>query len=228
MLQPPNRPVQPKVQSLPHRKPTEGRDFWVLDDALPNALEVRERQLSRKDWTLGAPYRAESWPGMRAIPALLPEELERLEAWVKKQTGAKKLWQQTTKEGETLNHNCVQVVAASECGQKPHTDSRALCKYASVLYLSPNVPPSCGTSFFRVRLPNGSLGGNIVPPPHANLVEALGTRFVSPSLFVEDVRIDYKFNRLLVYRADLIHSATRYWGESPADRRMTAVFFWMA
>jgi len=195
---------------------------------MPNALEVRRRQLERKDWTLGAPYRDESWPGMRAIPALLPAELEHIEGLVKKLTGAKKLWKQTTEDGHTLNHNCVQLVAASESGPKPHTDSRKLCKYAAVLYLSPNVPAACGTSFFRVRLPNGNLGGNVVPPPHANLVEALGTRFVPPNLFVEDKRIDYVFNRLLVYRADLIHSATRYWGEAPADRRMTAVFFWMA
>ncbi|MFX8778324.1 DUF6445 family protein, partial [Acinetobacter baumannii] len=78
--------------------------------------------------------------------------------------------------------------------------------YAAVLYLSPNVPPECGTSFFRVRLPGGQPGGNMVPPPHANLVEALGTRFVPPDFFVEDTRIDYRFNRLLVYRANLIHS----------------------
>jgi hypothetical protein len=224
---PPKPPVAPNVHILPHRNIQQGRDFWLLDDAVPNALEIRERLLQRKDWTLGAPYRKEAWPGMRALPALLPEEIAPIEAWVKKQTGATRLWQPTSPEGTTLNHNCVQLVGARESGPKPHTDSRKLCKYAAVLYLSPNVPPSCGTSFFRVRMPNGQLGGNVVPPPHANLVEALGTRFVSPDLFVEDMRVDYRFNRLLVYRADLIHSASRYWGEAMAERRMTAVFFWM-
>lgn len=217
----------PRVDLLPHRKLQQGRDYWILDGALPNPLEVRARCLARKDWTLGAPHRAESWPGMRAIPALLPEELEPIEAWVRAQTGAKRLWQPATPEGTTLNHNCVQVVGELEGGAKPHTDSRPLCRYAAVLYLSPNAPAACGTSFFRVRLPNGQLGGNQVPAPHANLVEALGTRLVPPDLFVEDLRVDYRHNRLLVYRADLIHSASRYCGRALQDRRMTAVFFWM-
>ena len=76
-------------------------------------------------------------------------------------------------------------------------------------------------------LPDGRLGGNQVPAPHANLVDALGTRFVPPDMFVEDVRVDYKHNRLLVYRADLIHSASGYHGRALAEKRMTAVFFWM-
>ena len=96
------------------------------------------------------------------------------------------------------------------------------------MYLNPDVPDDCGTSFYRQRLPNGQLGGNTVAGPHANLVEALGTRFVSPGSFVEDVRIDHRFNRLLLYQANLIHSATAYWGHELAEKRMTAVFFWMA
>jgi Family of unknown function (DUF6445) len=214
--------------SLPYRKPREGRDYWTLDDAVPNAVEIRERCLARTDWMLGFPHRSESWPGMRAQPALLPEELARLEAWVKVRTGAKRLWQERSPDGAMLNHNCVQLVGEDESGPRPHTDSKALCKYAAVLYLSPGVPATCGTSFYRVRMTDGQLGGNVVPAPHHNLVEALGTRFVPPDMFVEDVRVDYRFNRLLAYRGDLIHSARAYWGRRPADRRMAAVFFWMA
>jgi hypothetical protein len=41
------------------------RDYWgVLEGALPNAMAVRERLLARTDWTLGAPYPCESWPGV--------------------------------------------------------------------------------------------------------------------------------------------------------------------
>lgn len=49
-----------------------------------------------------------------------------------------------------------------------------------------------------------------------------------PDAFVEDVRIPNRFNRLLVYSAAMIHSATAYCGEVLADQRMAAVFFWMA
>ena len=43
------------LRILPYRKPTEGRDYWLLDDALPNALQVRERCLAKTDWIEGYP-----------------------------------------------------------------------------------------------------------------------------------------------------------------------------
>ena len=218
-------PSQPRI--LPYRKPTLGRDYWIIDDALPNALAVRERALQRTDWIEGFPRKPESWPGMRIIPGLEANELATIEDHVRHATGITKLSVETAPDGADLNHNCVQVVGEEECQSRPHTDSLRLCKYAAVLYLNPDVPDDCGTSFYRQRLPNGQLGGNIASPPHANLVEALGTRFVPPNSFVEDLRIDHRFNRLLIYRANLIHSATSYWGFDLIEKRMAAVFFWM-
>lgn len=220
-------PPTPMLRMLPYHKPTEGRDYWVFDDVLPNAHAVRTRCLNKQDWALGFPHTGESWPGRRAIPALEPDEIAHIEARVMQATGAKKLWVQQTPEGKTLNHNCVQVVGEKEAGARPHTDSLALCRYAAVLYLTPDAPSQCGTSFFRQRMPNGQLGGNIVSKPHNNLVDALGTRFVPPNSFVEDLRIPNKFNRLLLYSAAVIHSATAYCGNVLADERMAAVFFWM-
>ncbi|GAB3096301.1 DUF6445 family protein [Lysobacter terrae] len=217
-----------RLPILPYRKPTEGRDYWVLDNALPDPDAVRARLLARTDWYEGYPHKPESWPGLRAMPALEAEELAPLEAWVRKVTGAQKLWVESTAGGGTLNYNCVQVVGYNECEPRPHTDSRALCRYAAVLYLNPNVPDECGTSFYRQRLPGGQRGGNMVQAPHNNLVEALGTRFVDINAFAEDIAIPHRYNRLLVYRANLIHSATCYWGQTLEKKRMAAVFFWMA
>ncbi len=216
------------MKSLPYRKPTEGRDYWLVDDVLPDPLAVRARTLARTDWVEGYPRRPESWPGMRVIPGLEPAELALVEAQVRRVTGMKKLWVERATDGGMLNHNCIQVVGEDECGQRPHTDSRKLCRFAAVLYLNPDVPDDCGTSFFRQRLPSGQLGGNIVTGPHANLVEALGARFVPPNSFVEDVRLPHKLNRLLVYHGNLVHSATAYWGHALEEKRMAAVFFWMA
>ena len=56
-------PTERGPRVLPYRKPTEGRDYWLIDDALPDALAVRERALARDDWNLGYPHRPESWPG---------------------------------------------------------------------------------------------------------------------------------------------------------------------
>ncbi|WP_405554092.1 DUF6445 family protein [Streptomyces sp. NBC_01171] len=223
---PPGTPAALPV--LPYRKPTEGRDYWVLDDALPDAGAVRERCLAKEDWAEGYPYTSETWPGLRATPGLEPGELACVERLVKKATGAKELWVQRTPGGGTLNHNCVQVVGEGESEPRPHTDSRALCRYAAVLYLNPAVPKSCGTSFYRQSLPGGRLGGNVVQAPHNNLVDALGTRFVASDAFAEDVRVPHRANRLLLYNANLVHSATAYTGRTLEEKRMTAVFFWMA
>jgi hypothetical protein len=44
----------------------------------------------------------------------------------------------------------------------------------------------------------------------------------------EDMRVQNVFNRMILYKANLVHSATGYFGEAMPDRRLTAVFFWMA
>lgn len=106
--------------ALTYRKPQQGRDYWVLDNVLPNAAEVAQRCFARQEWELGAPHRQEPWPGMRSAGDLLPQ------AW------------------------------------------------------------------------------------H------------------EELRVENRFNRMLLYRANLVHSASSYFGCDHADKRMTAVFFWMA
>ncbi|ALN86286.1 hypothetical protein LC55x_3023 [Lysobacter capsici] len=220
-------PPRPLLPILPYRKPTPGRDYWVVDDVLPDPDGVRARFLAKTDWSQGYPYKPESWPGQRAMPGLSDEELAIVETRVREALGATRLWVGAAPDGQTLNHNCVQVVGIDECEPRPHTDSRTMCRYAAVLYLNPSVPDHCGTGFYRQRLGNGQRGGNTVSPPHANLVEALGTRFVAPDAFVEDVVVPHRYNRLLLYRANLIHSASGYWGRTLDTMRMAAVFFWM-
>lgn len=219
---------QAPLPVLPYRKPTKGRDYWVLNDVLPDVDAVRERCLAKDDWVKGYPYTSETWPGLRTMPGLEPSEMGRIERLVRQATGAKELWVQQAPGGGTLNHNCVQVVGKGESEPRPHTDSRSLCRYAAVLYLNPSVPKDCGTSFYRQHLPGGRLGGNVVQAPHNNLVEALGTRFVAPDAFEEDVRVPHRYNSLLLYHANLVHSATGYHGSTLEEKRMTAVFFWMA
>lgn len=225
----PFMPLRPSpLPVLPYRKPTRGRDYWVLDDVLPDPAAVRERCLARNDWTEGYPHKPESWPGLRNIPALEPDELAHVEKLVRKATGAPKIWAERLASGGTFHHNCVQVVGEGECEPRPHTDSRTLCRYAAVLYLNPLAPKDVGTSFYRQCLPGGSLGGNQVAAPYNNLVDALGTRFVAADSFVEDIRVPHRTNRLLLYSANLIHTATGYCGTTLEEKRMTAVFFWMA
>lgn len=108
---------------------------------------------------------------------------------------------------------------------RPHTDSRALCRCAAMPYLNPHVPKDCVTRFHRQSLPGGRLGGNTVPAPHNNLVDALGTYWGPPDSFTEAVRVPHRYIRLLFCTANLMRSATGYWGSPLGDKRMTAVFF---
>jgi hypothetical protein len=55
----------------------------------------------------------------------------------------------------------------------PHTDSKDR-RFAGVLYLTEGAPKTAGTPFYRLRNPDGTLGGNQCPPYHASLREALG------------------------------------------------------
>ncbi len=220
--------VRPPPPTLPYRKPQLGRDYWILDNVLARPEQVAARCLAKEGWEKGFPYRRETWPGMRAAQALLPEELAPVEDWVRAQTGASRLWQERTPQGTFLNHNVAQLVGARESGPRPHTDSLRLCRYAAVIYLTPQAPASAGTSFYRLRMPSGALGGNTCPAPHANLREALGIPSLPLEAWREDVSVPNVFNRLLLYRADMVHSASAYFGVEPHTRRLTAVFFWMA
>ena len=217
-----------KLAALPYRAPKLGRDYWILDKALKRPEDVLARLAARTDWVAGFPARKESWPGRRAWDALSYEELAPLERWVRQQTGARKLWQEPAPPGARLDHNVIQCVGARDSGPRPHTDSRRVCRYAAVIYLSPKPDPEAGTSFYRLRLPGGKLGGNTVLAPSANLPEALGTNALPLELWEEEIAVPNVFNRMLLYRANLVHSATRYFGESALTARATVLFFWMA
>ena len=86
------QPVRAPLPVLPYRKPTKGRDYWLIDDVLPEVDTVRERCLTKDDWVKGHPYTSEAWPGLRAMPGLEPAELARVERAVRQATGVEKLW----------------------------------------------------------------------------------------------------------------------------------------
>jgi hypothetical protein len=194
---------------------------------LPNAAEVAERCLSAQDWVLGHPYAPQPWPGKRARNALTPEELAPIEDWVLKQTGVSRLYQEASPEARFVDHNSAQLVGVDESRSMPHVDSRD-CRFAGVLYLTPEAPKTAGTSFYRLRNEDGTLGGNQCPPQHASLKEALGVPSLPMSAWKEDVVLDNVFNRLVVYRGDLVHAASSYFGTEHRSKRLTLVFFWRA
>lgn len=219
-----------KHVDLPYRELKVGEDYWVEDNVLPNAIEVAQRCISNSTWTLGSPWRPEPWPGMRAPHALTPEELTRVENCVKKGLGVKGLRPQDDLEMGISGHNHIQIVGGAEGVARPHVDSAKICDYAAVLYLHPNPPTHhCGTSFYRLHLPNSEPGGNVCPREYESLSHVPDIpQEMDPTMFQEIIEVPYVFNRLLTYKSDIIHSATSYfgWGQELASKRMAVVFFW--
>jgi len=215
---------------LPFREPQLGKDYWVEDNVLPNAMEVAQRCIANSTWTLGSPWRPEPWPGMRAPYALTDSELRRIEACVKKGLGIETMKPQSSSDTGISGHNHIQICGGAEGVARPHVDSASICDYAAVLYLHPSPPtPHCGTSFYRLRLPGEEPGGNACPRHYESLSQVPGLPSqMDPTMFEEILEVPYVFNRLLAYKSDLIHSASSYfgWGHELASKRMAVVFFW--
>jgi hypothetical protein len=210
-------------------RPPQGRDYWLLDDALPDPLAVRARTLARTDWSLGYPHRPGKLAGHARDAGAGSGELgraSRLRAQGHRQRAA--VGGRPRRTGAQLNHNCIQVVGRGRMRTAAAHDSRALCRFAAVLYSQSRRAGRIAARVSSATPAGGQRGGNMVMPPHETRSQALGTRFVPPDSFVEDVRMPHRFNRLLVYRANLLHSATAYYGTTLEEKRMAAVFFWMA
>ena len=220
------------MNRLPYRELIHGRDYWIQDQALPNALEIAQRCITIPTWTLGSPWRSEPWPGMRAPGALTSDELRIVESYVTTHLGIPNLTPQSDNEAGLSGHNHIQICGGAEGVARPHVDSARICDYAAVLYLHPSPPTShCGTSFYRLHLPGEPPDGNYCPKDYESLSEVPGvSQEMDPTMFKEILEAPYVFNRLVAYKSDLIHSATGYfgWDHALASKRMAVVFFWKA
>ncbi len=218
-----------RADTLPYRKPELGKDYWIGENVLPDPDTVARRCFSQTAWVLGSPWRNEPWPGMRAPEALRADEVKIVEDWVLSQIKVPSLRPQGAPPDGVSGHNHAQLVGGGDAVARPHVDSSRLCDYAAVLYLHPCPPTKhSGTSFYRLRLPDGTLGGNICPPPYESLSHIPGFQESDLSMWEEDIEVENRYNRLLVYKSDIIHSATSYfgWNHEILSKRLTVVFFW--
>ena len=217
---------------LPYRDLILGKDYWIQDNVLSNALEIAQRSIDQSSWILGSPWRPEPWPGMRAPSALTKDEIQVVEDCVKKNLDVPHLSPQSNSEAGVSGHNHMQICGGSEGVARPHVDSAKICDYAAVLYLHPSPPTThAGTSFYRLHLPGETPDGNYCPKEFESLSDVPGlSRNMDPTMFNEILEAPYVFNRLVAYKSDLIHSATGYfgWDHTLASKRMAVVFFWKA
>ena len=103
-----------------------------------------------------------------------------------------------------------------------HCDSQ---KYAAIIYLTPNAPPNCGTSFFRhkkYKIRNSEIFSKSdwyqsdlnYKEPHLDKTqwEAVDN-------------IGNVYNRLVIFDAQYIHAVTEYFGEDINNSRLFQLFF---
>lgn len=213
----------PRKTLLDYETPVQGKHYWVKDGALKDPNAATTRCLKKEAWILGAPHRQESWPGMRSPDALTPAELAGVESWIVAALGIRSL----APGDPRTSHNFAQLVGGGDSVARPHVDHREYCDLAGVLYLHPYpATKHGGTSFYRLRAPDGTLDGNLCPPAHSSLATVFGNQKVPLHAWEEEVEVTNVYNRLLVYRPDLVHSATSYFGTEFNFKRLTAVFFW--
>lgn len=223
-----NLSVPDGERTLPYEKPELGKNFWVHDDFFTKkeALDIANRCYKKKKWKLGKPYTNELWPGMRAEGALRLKELSKVEGWVKQTLGLDRIWTANS-DKVVVDSNTAILVSESEGKARPHVDSRKLCHFGAVLYLNINPDPDGGTSFYRLRHSNGAPGGNIVLPPYNNLVDALNTKALPSDAWYIDEEIENKFNRLILFKGNIAHSASKYFGKDKREKRLAVTFFWL-
>ncbi len=216
------------AQQLPYEKPEKDVNYWIHDDFFTDkeANIIANRCFNLKKWKLGKPYTNELWPGMRAKNALKKSELDKIESWVKSIIKKDKVWV-VNDASVVVDSNTALLVGGKEGEARPHTDNRKLCRYAAVLYLNRHPDPSAGTSFYRLKYKNGELGGNLVRHPYVNLVDALKTQSMPLDAWEEDVKIENQFNRLILFKGNMVHSASKYFGEEKRTKRLAITFFWM-
>lgn len=117
--------------------------------------------------------------------------------------------------GESLSNGCFQY-CTKKSSQWIHKDLAN--SYAAVIYLTPNAPKDSGTGFFELKKTQKEL--------IENEREVLEKQICSNFDNWEMVNyIENLYNRCVIFNAKKYHSATKYFGSTVEDSRLTQVFF---
>ena len=106
-----------------------------------------------------------------------------------------------------------------------HCDSQ---QWAGMIYLTPDAPPQCGTSFFRHKETKVKHNSEI------NWEIGEGNKVFNQHTFLDGTpyelvdKIGNVFNRLVIFNGGLIHSASEYFGWDIPSSRLFHMFFFDA
>lgn len=194
--------------------PEARTDIIVVDNFLKNPIEVRE-------FALGLKYQADDryFKGKRSVGKYLDDKIGRRFEQL--------LGKCITKWDFPVNGS-FQICLPSD-PLVYHMDSQ---RYAATIYLTPDAPFECGTSFYASKV-NGIRGcptRNGTSDEEANRLigETFQGGFLDKTKFDLVDQIGNVFNRLVIWDAKLIHAASQYFGQSKDDSRLFQMFFFDA
>jgi hypothetical protein len=91
-------------------------------------------------------------------------------------------------------------------------------EYAGLIYLTPDAPPEAGTTFYRSKITKRM-------KVHNDFETVFKTGVLDPSQFdIVDV-VGNKYNRLVLFDAQMIHAASSYFGNHLHNGRLFQIFF---
>ena len=99
--------------------------------------------------------------------------------------------------------------------------------YAGLLYLTPNALVETGTTFYQCRDIKKweALIENDEDPCIAKSINSVDRPDLYADIFAPVESIGNVFNRLALYRGDIFHKSSKYFGAGIDDARLTQVFF---
>jgi hypothetical protein len=128
-------------------------------------------------------------------------------------------------------HNGVFQFCTAEDQLVYHTDGQ---KYAAVVFLTPDAPPECGTSFFKHRgnglrkFPTEEDCGRLNKSTDELYWDMFKGNFYDKSPWdLVDV-VGNVYNRMAIWDAKLVHAASQYFGDNKQNSRLFHMFFFDA
>ena len=189
-------------------------DFVVIDDFYENPDEVRDFALSCK-FAPHLQYHKGQRTEEKFIPNGIKEKFEsllhtKITSW--EDQGANGVFQFCTAEDQLVYH----------------IDNQS---YAAVIYLTPNAPPSCGTTFFKSRRTGLRASPSQQDCERLNKNEQDLSYEIFQNNFYDKTDLEIVdvvgnvYNRLVIWNAKLIHAASEYFGDKKENSRLFHMFF---
>lgn len=180
--------------------------MMIIDNFYPNPDEAREYALSLPFDVKG------NFPGARTksyLPNFLKDQLQSCISPVGKISN----WYEDQYTG------CFQITTARD-RTWIHCDFE---NWAAVCYLTPNAPSTGGTGFFRNKI-TGARSKRDLSCDDEWLKNPAYDGYDYTKWELTD-NIANKYNRLILYRADMFHASLDYFGQNIRDGRLFQVFF---